>query len=61
LQFADLLASTCFAHCRRIYANGPEFNPFAMRVASLIETEKFYRDHNGNPHRYGRVWRPNPN
>lgn len=58
LQMADLLASTCFNHCRRIYANGPAYDGFAMRVADLIEQRKFYRDHNGNPHRYGRVWRP---
>jgi hypothetical protein len=58
LQFADLLASTCFSHCKRIYANGPDYNPFAMRVADLIERQKFYRDRNGNSHGYGRVWRP---
>jgi hypothetical protein len=58
LQLADLLASTCFSHCRRIYAGGPTFDLFAMRVAELIEVQKFYRDRNGDPHRYGRVWRP---
>ena len=58
LQMADLLASTCFSHCRRIYADGPAFDPFAMSVANIIEGEKFYRARNGNPHGYGRVWRP---
>lgn len=58
LQLADMLAATCFSHCRRIYAEGPTFDPFAMSVAELIEGHKFYRDHNGNPHSYGRVWRP---
>lgn len=58
LQLADLLAATCFSHCKRIYINGGDFDPFAMKVADLIESEKFYRDSSGNPHRYGRVWRP---
>ena len=58
LQFADLLASTSFNHCRRIYANGPDYDPFAMSVAEVLEQEKFYRDPSGNPNRYGRVWRP---
>ena len=58
LQMADLLASTCFAHCKRLYAGGPDFNEFAMKVAALIEEEKFYRDRNGDPHGYGRIWRP---
>lgn len=58
IQMADLLAATCFSHCKRIYANGPAFDAFAMRVADLIEREKFYRSDNGNPHGYGRVWRP---
>lgn len=58
LQVADLLASTCFNHCRRIYDNGPPYSPFSMRVADIVEAEKFYRDATGNPNRYGRVWRP---
>lgn len=58
LQMADLLASTCFAHSKKIYAEGPDFDAFAMRVADLLEREKFYRDWQGNPHGYGRVWRP---
>lgn len=58
LQLADLLAGTCFNHCRRIYNFGPDYDAFAMRVANLIEERKFYRDAKGNPHRYGRVWRP---
>lgn len=59
LQFADLLASTCFSHCKRIYADGPAFDPFAMSVADLIEREKFYRNpKTRDPHGYGRVWRP---
>lgn len=59
LQFADLLASTCFSHCKRIHANGPSYDPFAMRVADLIEREKFYRNpQTGDPTGYGRIWRP---
>lgn len=59
LQLADLIASTCFSHCKKIYANGPEYDPFAMSVANLIEKEKFYRHPATNdPHGYGRVWRP---
>lgn len=58
LQLADLLAATCFAHCRRIYADGPDYDTFAMQVGDLIEGHKFYRDSKGNPHAYGRVWRP---
>lgn len=59
LQMADLLASTCFSHCKRIYAGGPAFDPFAMRVAELLEHRKFYRDERtGDPHGFGRVWRP---
>ena len=61
LQMADLLASTCFSHCKRIYARGPTFDPFAMAVAQVIECEKFYRNPSTNdPHGYGRVWRPSP-
>lgn len=58
LQLADLLASTCFSHCKRVYAEGPDYDPFAMRVADLMEQEKFYRNRHGNPHGYGRIWRP---
>lgn len=59
LQMADLLASTCFSYCKMTYANGPKFDPFAMRVADLMEREKFYRnDQTGDPHGYGRIWRP---
>lgn len=59
LQFADLLASTCFSHCKRIYAQGGEFHPFSMNVADVIENHKFYRNPStGNPNGYGRIWRP---
>lgn len=58
LQLADLLASTCFSHCKRHYAGGADYDTFAMRVAGLLEEEKFYRSRDGNPHGYGRVWRP---
>lgn len=59
LQVADMLASTCFSHLRQIYAKGPDYSPFSMNVADLIEREKFYRNPlNGNPHGYGRIWRP---
>jgi len=59
LQLADLLASTCFSHCKKIYADGPSYDPFAMSVAEMIEREKFYRNPaTHDPHGYGRVWRP---
>jgi hypothetical protein len=58
LQLADMLASTCLSHLRRIYASGPVYDDFAMEVAGIIEGQKFYRDGQGNPHRYGRIWRP---
>ncbi len=58
LQMADMLASTCFAHQRRLHADGPHFDEFAMAVAQLMETEKFYRKPSGDPNGYGRVWRP---
>lgn len=58
LQMADLLASTCFAHQRRLHVGGKEFDAFAMKVAAIIEADKFYRDPRGDPNGYGRVWRP---
>lgn len=59
LQFADLLAATCFSHCKRIHADGPDFHPFAMQVADIIEKDKFYRHPvTGDPKGYGRIWRP---
>ncbi len=58
LQMADLLASTCFSHCKRVHAKGPDYDTFAMSVAQVLEERKFYRDRNGSPHGYGRVWRP---
>jgi hypothetical protein len=58
LQMADLLASTCLAHCKRTYANGPTFDPFATKVADLLERQKFYRSFWGDPNKYGRIWRP---
>lgn len=59
LQMADLLASTCFNHMKRIYVDGPDFGPFAMRVADLIEDEKFLRcPQTGEPDGFGRIWRP---
>lgn len=58
LQLADLLAATCFSHCKRVYTNGPDYDAFAMKVAALLEQDKFYRSQNGNPHGYGRIWRP---
>lgn len=59
LQFADLLASTCFSHCKQVYAGGPAYDPFAMQVAEIIEKEKFYRNPSTkDPHGYGRIWRP---
>ena len=58
LQLADLLASTCFSHCRRLYADGPTYDGFAMQVAEVIERSEFYRKNDGSPHSYGRAWRP---
>lgn len=58
LQLADLLAATCFSHCKRVHAGGADYDAFAMKVAELLETEKFYRNRNGNPQGYGRIWRP---
>nr|WP_269584805.1 DUF3800 domain-containing protein [Roseibium sp. Sym1] len=58
LQLADMLASTSFSHCKRIYADGPDYDAFAMKVADVLERDKFYRDRHGNPHGYGRIWRP---
>lgn len=58
IQLADMLAATCFSHCKRLYAGGPDFDIYAMSVSDLIENEKFYRSRTGNPHGYGRVWRP---
>lgn len=58
LQIADLLASTCFAHQKKLHAGGGNFDSFAMQVAELMESEKFYRSFWGNPKGYGRIWRP---
>lgn len=58
LQMADLLAKPSFDNCRHLYANGPEPRGFSSEVASVLENDKYYRDANGRPHRYGRVWRP---
>jgi|GEM_PF-1218306 len=58
LQMADLLASTCSSHCRRMYDNGPVYDAFAMQVADVVEEYKFYRNSKGAPNGYGRIWRP---
>jgi hypothetical protein len=58
LQMADLLAKGCFDHCRHIYAGGPAQRGFSAEVSAIIEAKKYYRDSSGNPHRYGRIWRP---
>lgn len=58
LQLADMLASPSFAHCRNIYANGRPLMGFAAEVAKILEDQKYHRDRDGNPARYGRVWRP---
>jgi hypothetical protein len=61
LQFADLIARPAFAHCRAIYAqDASDLTAFARQIATILEGYKFYRDSNGNPDRYGRVWRPAP-
>ena len=60
LQFADLLASTCLQHLRRTYANGGEYDSFAMQVADIIEKTKFHRHEiSGEIDGFGRVWHPN--
>lgn len=59
LQMADLLARPAFAHCRAIYAqDASDLAGFAREIAPVLESYKFYRDKDGNPDRYGRVWRP---
>jgi hypothetical protein len=59
LQLADLLARPAFAHCLGIYAKDTSFlTEFARQIAPVLENYKFYRDKNGNPDGYGRIWRP---
>lgn len=59
LQFADLIARPAFAHCRAVYVKDTsDLTAFARQIAPILEDYKFYRDENGNPDRYGRVWRP---
>ena len=59
LQFADLIARPAFAHCRAKYANDTsDLSAFARQISPILEDFKFYRDANGEPDRYGRVWRP---
>lgn len=61
LQFADLVARPAFAHCRAVYMrNTSDLTAFARQIAPILEDFKFYRDSNGNPDGYGRVWRPAP-
>lgn len=59
LQFADLIARPAFAHCRAVYVKDTsDLTAFARQIAPILEQYKFYRDKEGNPDRYGRVWRP---
>lgn len=59
LQFADLIARPAFAHCRATYVNDTsDLTAFARQIAPILENYKFYRDKNGKPDGYGRVWRP---
>ncbi|WP_340110598.1 DUF3800 domain-containing protein [Pikeienuella sp. HZG-20] len=58
LQMADLLASTSFSHCQRIYAEGRGPIGFSAEIADILESDKYHRDKNNDPHRFGRVWRP---
>jgi len=58
LQMADLLAKSSFDHCRCLYAKGNRQAGFSAKVSGLLEERKYYRDEKGNPHGYGRVWRP---
>ena len=58
LQMADLLAKSSFDHCRCLYAKGDKQAGFSAKVSAVLEAQKYYRDENGNPHGYGRVWRP---
>ncbi|MER9741783.1 DUF3800 domain-containing protein [Mesorhizobium sp. M0187] len=58
LQMADLLAAISFHKCHQIYGVGQGMTGFSHNVGELIEASKFYRNAAGNPHGYGRVWRP---
>lgn len=58
LQVADLFAAVSFHHCHQIYGNGIGPKGFSQRVAQLLEQQKYYRNRKGNPHSYGRIWRP---
>lgn len=58
LQMADLLAKSSFDHCRCLYAGGTKQAGFSAKVSALLEEQKYYRSASGNPHGYGRVWRP---
>jgi hypothetical protein len=59
LQMADLLARPAFAHCRAVYTQDTsDLAGFAREIAPILEAYKFYRDKDGKPDRYGRVWRP---
>ena len=58
LQIADLLAATSFHHCHELYGGGRGPIGFSRHIAGLLEAQKYYRRANGDPHGYGRVWRP---
>ena len=59
LPMADLLARPAFAHCRAVYTQDTsDLAGFAREISPVLESYKFYRDKDGNPDRYGRVWRP---
>ena len=58
LQLADLLAATSFSHCHRVYGGARGPLGFSQEVALILEEKKYHRDRDGNPDRYGRIWRP---
>jgi hypothetical protein len=59
LQMSDLLARPAFAHCRAMHTNDTsDLAGFAREIAPILENYKFYRDDEGKPDGYGRVWRP---
>ena len=59
LQLADLVAKPAFDHCYKLHIDtSAELKGMGADIAGMLEQSKFYRDRNGNPHGYGRIWRP---
>jgi len=59
LQLADMIAAPALAQCIMKHFD-PVRVPQGMhgQIAELLESQKFYRDKNGSPKGYGRIWRP---